>query len=73
MFVPRINEFLGYCIWMPSTRTKDRIWQARRNLGLSHRLLAKQLGVDESTVARWERGEAEPSASVEARFKSMLG
>jgi len=33
----------------------------RARLGLSQTALAQQLGVDQSTVSRWETGELSPS------------
>jgi transcriptional regulator with XRE-family HTH domain len=44
----------------------DLIAIGRRRAGLSQRSLARRLGVPQSTVARWEAGDHEPSlASVE--------
>lgn len=39
---------------------RTRLAQRRRTLGFSQERLAEQLGVDRTTVIRWERGETEP-------------
>ena len=57
-FVPRIIEFLDYDPY--DTQPEDlgeRIIAVRRKLGLSQKELARGLGVDPTTVGRWERGQ----------------
>ena len=44
----------------------------RTTLGLSQEESAKRLGVDPSTLARWERGEREPAGAFLQRVKSFL-
>lgn len=39
---------------------RTRLAQRRRTVGFSQERLAEQLGVDRTTVIRWERGETEP-------------
>ena len=60
--VPRIIKFLGYD---PFEKKADilgeRIREYRRIHGLTQRALAEQLGVDQTTLAAWERGEHNPS------------
>jgi len=60
--IPQIINFLGYCPWKParSPREQLRIW--RECLGLPKKHLAKLLGVDESTYAKWEGGKRDPKA-----------
>jgi transcriptional regulator with XRE-family HTH domain len=39
----------------------DRILELRQSLGLTQSEFASLLGVPDSTVSRWERGEVQPS------------
>ena len=52
---------------MTGTQLKRR----RRQLGLTQRQLADRLGVTETTVARWERGERRISEPV-SRLLALL-
>lgn len=42
------------------SRRRHRLAQRRRAVGLSQEGLAEKLGIERTTVARWERGETEP-------------
>ncbi len=57
----RVIEFLGYYPLEPPQRLAERLLAARRSLGLSRKRLAKRFGVDESTLAGWEKGPAQPA------------
>src|SRR6476660_2833354 len=37
-----------------------RLAQRRRTVGLTQEMLAEQLGVDRTTIIRWERGQTAP-------------
>ena len=73
-FLPRIVDFLGYSPLDASDMTlgqRIRIW--RRMRGLSQRDLAAELGVDPSTVLRWEQdGNRRTSRGWEA-LSALLG
>jgi len=72
-FVPKIVEFLGYVPYDISERTLgERIVAARRLLGLTQKKLARRLGVDPSTLGRWERGEGQPSKRLLDRVMAFL-
>ena len=45
----------------------------RKNINLTQKELAEQVGVSTNTVARWERGETEPSFSDFLRVCAVLG
>ena len=61
-FIPKIIEFLGYNPLIETAPTIGKqIMQYRRNQGLSIKKLARELGIDPTTLARWERGESIPS------------
>ena len=58
---PKVIAFLGYdpC---PAPETEgERIAAKRRQLGLSRKGLARMLGIDQETVARWETDEPKGS------------
>ena len=73
-YLPRIIAFLGYTP-SPYDKVSDnlikRIKLYRQVHGLSQEKFAKLIGVDETTVAKWERGEHEPLKKIIKRF-SML-
>ena len=54
--IPAIIDFLGYVPYDPAWTAGERLRAVREALGLSQKKLANALGVDEGTVARWERG-----------------
>ena len=43
---------------------KDRLKELREGAGISQMQLAKELGVSQSAVAKWELGKTEPTASA---------
>jgi site-specific DNA recombinase len=62
-YMPAIIRFLGYNPFPPATKWSDRLVQCRTVLGLSQSESAARIGVDASTLARWERGEREPTGA----------
>ena len=60
-YIPKIVEFLDYvpCNIEPKT-LGERIVNYRRLLGITQKELAYRLGVDPSTLARWERNNGRP-------------
>jgi len=61
-FIARIVAYLGYSPYQPqSDSLGKRILAHRRFLGLSQKELAWQLGLDPSTLGRWESGKGKPS------------
>lgn len=53
-------------------RKRERLAERRKAMGLSQERLAQAVGVDTSTVARWERGETEPQAIHRPRLAEAL-
>lgn len=51
---------------------RERLAQRRKVLGLTQEDLACLLGVERSTVMRWERGENEPQPSIRLRLAKAL-
>jgi site-specific DNA recombinase len=62
-YMPTIIQFLGYDP-MPVPKTwAERLVHARTVNGLTQQEAAKRIGVDQGTLARWERSEREPRGS----------
>ncbi|WJK43268.1 helix-turn-helix transcriptional regulator [Solwaraspora sp. WMMA2056] len=55
------------------TGRRDSFIRRRRAAGFSQEGLAERLQVDRTTVARWERGKAEPQPYTRARLAEALG
>jgi DNA-binding XRE family transcriptional regulator len=55
-----IIRFLGYNPLPCGTSIAERIIVHRKSCGLTKKEFAQQLGVDPSTLAKWERGERKP-------------
>jgi transcriptional regulator with XRE-family HTH domain len=70
--LPRIIRFLNYMPFAPGRSLPERLRVRRRNLGLSQRELARMLEVDESTLARWERGTRQPVRQHLDRVEAFL-
>ena len=71
-YMPAVIEFLGYNPLPPAKNWADRLVRGRTVLGLSQKELARRLGVDQSTLAGWERGERDPTGRCAARAKRLL-
>jgi len=54
----RIIEFLGYNPLPQPASEPEKLVVARRALGLTQKAMARKLGVDPTTLARWERGKS---------------
>jgi DNA-binding XRE family transcriptional regulator len=66
-------RFLGYNPMRPPPGGLcDRLVSCRTLLGLSQKVFAGQLGVDQGTLARWERGEREPKGTFAVRVSRFL-
>jgi transcriptional regulator with XRE-family HTH domain len=70
--MPTVIRFLGYNPLPPSNGWADRLVQCRTVLGLTQKEAAKRIGVDACTLARWERGEREPTGAFNARALRFL-
>ena len=71
--IPKIIEFLGHDPFEKSAeKMGDKIREYRRVHGLSQKKLAEQLGVDQTTLAGWERGEHRPTKKLLDKIKSAL-
>ena len=55
--MPVIIAFLGYNPLPEATTLAEQLVRTRVSRGLNQKEAAKLIGVDPSTLARWERGE----------------
>jgi transcriptional regulator with XRE-family HTH domain len=51
---------------------RQRLAERRKALGYSQEFLAEQLGIDRTTVGRWERGETAPYPHVRPELCRVL-
>jgi DNA-binding transcriptional regulator YiaG len=59
-FFPAIICFLGYNPLPVADDLMGKFARTRQSLGLTQEDLAEKLGIDESTIAQWERREKKP-------------
>ena len=70
--MPAIIRFLGYNPLPEVDGWGTRLVRCRSTLGLTQKETARGLGVDPGTLARWERGEREPTGAFLERVKRFL-
>ena len=70
--MPAIIEFLGYNPMPPAKNWAERLVRGRTTLGLSQKVFARKLGMDPSTLGRWESGEREPAGQLAVRAERLL-
>jgi DNA-binding transcriptional regulator YiaG len=60
-YFPQILNFLGYDPFPVSVTVADKLRAARRRLGFTQKAFAERLGVDPTTLRKWEQGRARPN------------
>ena len=70
--MPAIIRFLGYNPLPEAEGWGERLVRHRSTLGMTQKEAACALGVDQGTLARWERGEREPQGAFLERVKRFL-
>jgi transcriptional regulator with XRE-family HTH domain len=70
--VPGIIRFLGYVPFQPGRSRPERLKVYRRVQGLSQKELSERIGVDESTVRRWEVARARPTRANLQRIDTLI-
>lgn len=71
-FMPAIIGFLGYNPLPEAASLGESLVRRRTELGWSQKEAAKRLQVDPGTLARWERGEREPTGVFLKRVSRFL-
>ncbi len=71
-FLPAIFGFLGYEPERPAGSFAEALRASRRAAGLSQEQLAKGAGLDESTIAKWERGNVRPMGRTADRLRQFF-
>jgi transcriptional regulator with XRE-family HTH domain len=72
-FLPAILAFLGSDPRPASQTFGERLRRVRTAQGLSIAALAERLGVDTTTVWKWERGRHRPIARLRRRLDKLFG
>ena len=69
---PAIIEFLGYVPFSPGASFAERIKAHRMLRGLTQRQLAQELGVDPTTVHKWDAGTSQPMRKMHERIEEVI-
>jgi DNA-binding transcriptional regulator YiaG len=71
--IPKIIRFLGYYPFPMAKSLSEELRDSRRRLGLSQTAMARGMGVDPTTLHKWEQGRARPNRhSLEIIKKFVL-
>jgi len=71
--IPKIIEFLGRDPFEKKTENLgEKLREYRRIHGLTQKKLAEQLGIDQTTLTGWEKGEHRPTKKLLDKIKSAL-
>jgi len=71
-WLPAIVDFLGYDLRPQPATLGQVLIRHREGQGLSQRAFAAKLGVDPSTLAKWERGQRVPAGAYRLRIDSVV-
>ena len=74
-YLPKIITFLGYTpppFDIMTDNIVERMKVHRLTHGLSQEKFAKLIGVDETTVAKWERGEHKPIKKLVKKLSTIF-
>jgi site-specific DNA recombinase len=71
-YMPAIIQFLGYNPLPAANALGERLVRHRRSRGITQADAARRMGVDQGTLARWERGERGPSGKFVAIAERFL-
>lgn len=69
---PAIIRFLGYDPHPAPRAIGERVYAARRRLGMTYRAIAPLLGVDRDTVWGWEQKHYFPRKAARQRIEDFL-
>jgi site-specific DNA recombinase len=71
-YMPAVIRFLGYNPLPAADKVAEQLVRQRTTLGLSQKESARQMDVDQGTLARWEQGKREPTGAFLERVKWFL-
>jgi transcriptional regulator with XRE-family HTH domain len=71
--MPKVVEFLGFDPLQKCDTLAQQIVSYRKARGVTQKVFAQQLGIDPSTLARWERGEREPRRQFATLVTARVG
>jgi transcriptional regulator with XRE-family HTH domain len=71
-YLPAVILFLGYNPLPECQGWGERLIRCRTTLGLSQREAAQKIGVDQATLAKWERGDREPRGQFAVEAERFL-
>ena len=72
IFMPVIIRFLGYNPLPESETLANQITRYRLSRGVTQKALAKRLGIDPCTLARWEHGDRCPRGLYRKLLEDLL-
>ena len=67
-----IIGFLGYVPFSPGESFPERLKSYRKLKGLTQRQLARELGVDPTTVMKWEVGTSQPAPGTREQVLGVI-
>jgi transcriptional regulator with XRE-family HTH domain len=73
VWIPQVLLFLGYDPRSIPQAVGPRLRGYRQGRGISQEAMARHLGIDPGTLARWERGGREPQGKYLAMIQVVLG
>jgi transcriptional regulator with XRE-family HTH domain len=71
-YMASIIAFLGYNPLPTASTLAEQLVRQRTSRGLSQKEAAIRIGVDPGTLARWERGEREPTGAYAVRVQRFV-
>lgn len=71
-YIPRILDFLGYDPFPAPQTWAEKLLHFRRVLGVTREAFARQLGIDTTTLWRWESSKREPTGKLAKRVEGSL-
>lgn len=72
-YIPAIIRFLGYDPLRKATSFPEHLIAARRARGMTQKQLARELGIDPSTIQDWETGGHKPSHRKQKLLAKLIG
>ena len=71
-YFPRILKFLAYDPFPPAVSLAENLRAARRRLGSTQTGFAERLGIDPTTLRKWEQGRARPNRGSLKIIKKLV-